>query len=424
MASPIRHLSSHLSLQLRQHGLRRGLTTTARRNVASPFVMPALSPTMTEGTISSWKLKEGDTFSAGDVLLEIETDKAQMDVPAYDDGVLAKIIVKAGPKAVQVGSRIAVLAEQGDDLASLEVPPEKDTKSGSGASTREEKVDEKNPRRYTRSPREEYGSGVVGSSARSVPDTARARRACTPSPSVAHLIKEHKISEHDVSAITTTGPKGRLLKGDILAYLGRISKAHLRELEGRIHKLEKLDLSNIKIAPPKKDVGKSAKQATEKPVVDEEKELKLEVSFGEVLKVQNKLQSALGIHLPLSTFISKATTRANHSLPPVSSASDIFDELLNLPYTTPPRPAKFQPKITALPIPPPHSPTAGADILDILTGAAPATTPAVKRTLGIAASGPNVISLTVKSAKEEESGRLFLEKLKGFLENDPGELVL
>lgn len=58
--------------------------------------MPALSPTMTEGNIASWKIKEGDSFSAGDVLLEIETDKAQMDVEAQDDGILAKITVCQG----------------------------------------------------------------------------------------------------------------------------------------------------------------------------------------------------------------------------------------------------------------------------------------------------------------------------------------
>jgi pyruvate/2-oxoglutarate dehydrogenase complex dihydrolipoamide acyltransferase (E2) component len=57
--------------------------------------MPALSPTMTEGNIATWKIKEGDSFSAGDVLLEIETDKAQMDVEAQDDGILAKITVCA-----------------------------------------------------------------------------------------------------------------------------------------------------------------------------------------------------------------------------------------------------------------------------------------------------------------------------------------
>ena len=61
---------------------------------AQSFTMPSMSPTMTEGNIASWKVKEGDSFSAGDVLLEIETDKAQMDVEAQDDGLMAKITVR------------------------------------------------------------------------------------------------------------------------------------------------------------------------------------------------------------------------------------------------------------------------------------------------------------------------------------------
>lgn len=84
--------------------------------------MPAMSPTMTEGGIANWKKNEGDAFSAGDVLLEIETDKATIDVEAQDDGVMGKILVKAGENKVPVGQVIAVLAEEGDDLASIEVP--------------------------------------------------------------------------------------------------------------------------------------------------------------------------------------------------------------------------------------------------------------------------------------------------------------
>jgi len=70
-----------------------GIRSTAPNSALSKFQMPAMSPTMTEGGIASWKLKEGDTFTAGDVLVEIETDKATIDVEAQDDGFLAKIIV-------------------------------------------------------------------------------------------------------------------------------------------------------------------------------------------------------------------------------------------------------------------------------------------------------------------------------------------
>ena len=69
------------------------LHTSTTNAVLSKFQMPAMSPTMTEGGIASWKMKEGDTFTTGDVLVEIETDKATIDVEAQDDGILAKIIV-------------------------------------------------------------------------------------------------------------------------------------------------------------------------------------------------------------------------------------------------------------------------------------------------------------------------------------------
>ncbi|KAG8752822.1 pyruvate dehydrogenase complex dihydrolipoamide acetyltransferase component (E2), partial [Ceratobasidium sp. 428] len=95
----------------------RGIHVSARRNALSKFSMPAMSPTMTEGGIASWKKKEGESYAAGDVLLEIETDKATMDVEAQDDGILAKIIRGDNSKNVPVGTPIAIVAEEGDDLA-------------------------------------------------------------------------------------------------------------------------------------------------------------------------------------------------------------------------------------------------------------------------------------------------------------------
>ncbi len=85
-------------------------------------LMPALSPTMTEGKIASWRKKEGDAIKAGDVLAEIETDKATMEVEAVDEGTLAKILVPAGTENVKVNAPIAVLAEEGEDVGSVEAP--------------------------------------------------------------------------------------------------------------------------------------------------------------------------------------------------------------------------------------------------------------------------------------------------------------
>jgi len=84
------------------------------------ILMPALSPTMTEGTLASWKVKEGDTIKAGKVIAEIETDKATMEVEAVDEGKIAKILIPAGTENVAVNTLIAVLLEDGEDAGSVE----------------------------------------------------------------------------------------------------------------------------------------------------------------------------------------------------------------------------------------------------------------------------------------------------------------
>ncbi len=83
------------------------------------ILMPALSPTMTEGTLASWKKKEGDVIKAGMVLAEIETDKATMEVEAVDEGTLGKILIAEGTENVAVNTPIAVLLEAGEDVSAL-----------------------------------------------------------------------------------------------------------------------------------------------------------------------------------------------------------------------------------------------------------------------------------------------------------------
>ena len=91
--------------------------------MASQVLMPALSPTMTEGKIARWIKSEGDTVHAGDVLAEIETDKATMEVEAVDEGVLAKIVIAEGTDHVAVNTPIALIAENGEDVGGAMVKP-------------------------------------------------------------------------------------------------------------------------------------------------------------------------------------------------------------------------------------------------------------------------------------------------------------
>ena len=84
------------------------------------ILMPALSPTMTEGTLAKWHVKEGDSVTSGDVIAEIETDKATMEVETIDEGTVGKILVPEGTEGVPVNQVIAVLLEEGEDAAALE----------------------------------------------------------------------------------------------------------------------------------------------------------------------------------------------------------------------------------------------------------------------------------------------------------------
>ncbi|MCO6381897.1 pyruvate dehydrogenase complex E1 component subunit beta [Oceanicola sp. 502str15] len=88
--------------------------------MATELLMPALSPTMEEGTLAKWLVKEGDTVSSGDILAEIETDKATMEFEAVDEGTIGKILIEEGTEGVKVNTPIAVILEEGEDASAAE----------------------------------------------------------------------------------------------------------------------------------------------------------------------------------------------------------------------------------------------------------------------------------------------------------------
>src|SRR5277367_5050417 len=93
--------------------------------MATNILMPALSPTMTEGTLARWLKKEGEAIKAGDVIAEIEIDKATMEVEAVDEGVLGRILVQDGTEGVKVNEPIAVLVGAGEAVPSAPAPTAK-----------------------------------------------------------------------------------------------------------------------------------------------------------------------------------------------------------------------------------------------------------------------------------------------------------
>ncbi|HHY49207.1 MAG TPA: biotin/lipoyl-binding protein, partial [Alphaproteobacteria bacterium] len=87
------------------------------------ITMPALSPTMEEGKLAKWHVKEGDTVAAGDVIAEIETDKATMEVEAVDEGRIGRIVVPEGTEGVKVNAVIAVILQEGESAADVPASP-------------------------------------------------------------------------------------------------------------------------------------------------------------------------------------------------------------------------------------------------------------------------------------------------------------
>jgi len=413
-----------------------------------------MSPTMTEGNIATWKVKEGDSFSAGDVLLEIETDKAQMDVEAQEDGIMAKIMTQDGAKAVKVGQRIAVLADAGDDISSLEIPaeeapkqagqparkdrptPQEELKGGIDTTESSPSAAEAPP---SSKPNADASAGGAADTSRAAQKggsgkpTAKAQKQRYPLyPSVQHLLHQKGLSFSEADKIPASGPNGRLLKGDVLAYMGRIESNYSSEQSTRINKLGHMDLSNIQVAPAKKTEKAAAPPKQEAPLPEPDTEIALPISLSAVIATQKRVQDSLGIHLPLSTFIARASELANENLPASArgpSAEELFNSVIGI--TSPPRATKggYFPSITALP---PMPLTAGTikakkvDIIDLLAPkAARASKPVLAKLVGAegVASRENVFSVVAKKG-EEKRVEEYLGRMKLVLESEPGRLVL
>lgn len=169
------------------------------------ITMPALSPTMEEGNLSKWLVKEGDKIAPGDVIAEIETDKATMEVEAVDEGTIAKLVVPAGSEGVKVNALIAILAEEGEDVAAA-------AKGAASAPKTEAKVE---------APKEEpkpaaAPAAVPAPTKVEQPAAANKGDRVFASPLARRIAKESGV---DIAAVKGTGPHGRVVQRDVEAAL-------------------------------------------------------------------------------------------------------------------------------------------------------------------------------------------------------------
>jgi pyruvate dehydrogenase E2 component (dihydrolipoamide acetyltransferase) len=169
--------------------------------------MPALSPTMEEGTLAKWLVKVGDEVRSGDIMAEIETDKATMEFEAVDEGVIAEISVPEGTEGVKVGTVIATLAEEGEDPASV------------GGSAGEAQAPEpkqahaaKSEAAVAAAPRPAPAASSASQSAATDASAGSGQNRVIASPLAKRIAAEKGL---DLSTVTGSGPNGRIVKADL-----------------------------------------------------------------------------------------------------------------------------------------------------------------------------------------------------------------
>jgi pyruvate dehydrogenase E2 component (dihydrolipoamide acetyltransferase) len=174
------------------------------------ILMPALSPTMEEGVLAKWHVKVGDTVSAGDVIAEIETDKATMEVEAVDEGEVLEILVEAGTEGVKVNTPIARLA--GDDAAPAPQPVSPPSAEGGGRGTTEGGGGALPS--APSSPKSESGTKTPSTATRSPSPQGGEETRIFASPLARRLAKDAGL---ELKAIKGTGPHGRIVRADVEA---------------------------------------------------------------------------------------------------------------------------------------------------------------------------------------------------------------
>jgi len=193
--------------------------------VATQILMPALSPTMEEGKLSKWLVKEGDSVKSGDILAEIETDKATMEFEAVDEGRIGKILVPEGSEGVKVNQPIATLLEEGEKAGANISAAMKSIKAAVSAEAKPAPV--RSPLEGEPNSRSEFGGGTARSAARPLPEAPRGASTLPQGEggkNAGHRIfaspLARKIAEQagvDIAALSGSGPRGRIVKADVEA---------------------------------------------------------------------------------------------------------------------------------------------------------------------------------------------------------------
>ena len=287
--------------------------------------MPALSPTMTEGTLAKWLVKEGDAVKAGDILAEIETDKAIMEFETVDAGIIAKILVPEGSENIAVGQVIAVMAEAGEDVSQVAAsassqisePSEKaDVAQKETADSETISIDASLDKAISNAG---YGNKTENMTASYQEKAGRIKA----SPLAKRLAKKNHV---DLKQVNGSGPHGRIIKADIEAFIAEANQASSNpsvstpEASGKI--THDTPHNSIKLRNMRRVI---ARRLTESKQNIPHIYLTVDVQMDALLKLRSELNESLAVQnikISVNDMLIKAQALALKATPNVNVAFD------------------------------------------------------------------------------------------------------
>lgn len=315
------------------------------------ITMPRLSDTMEQGTVVSWNVKEGDEVNAGDVLGDIETDKATMELQNFDDGTVASILLEEG-QTVEVGSLIMVLAEEDEDVEDVKAQYAGGAPKKSGTETEKAGKDEVAEKKKQQGGKEEEGKG--GSTAVAEPEQKEAEESkdkrarggeAAPAPEdrngrggrifASPLAK--KVAEEkgvDLSALQGSGPSGRIIKRDVEAAAeGAPAKAPERPDKGvpvtpieaaeggmQLDIPSRLEAQTVQLSNMRRTI---AQRLQESKQTIPHYQVTVSISMDSLLELRERLNEQLAaqnVKLSVNDFLVRACALAMHQHPFVNSS--------------------------------------------------------------------------------------------------------
>jgi pyruvate dehydrogenase E2 component (dihydrolipoamide acetyltransferase) len=285
--------------------------------------MPALSPTMEEGTLAKWLVKEGDTVAAGDLLAEIETDKATMEFEAVDEGTIAKILVAEGTDEVKVGTVIALIAGEGEDASAA---------ASAAPAKAPEPVAKDGGETGAGQPATSAPPAVKGYGANPAEDAKIAAAAPAGGSGAADRVKASPLARRlaeqkgiDLASLQGTGPGGRIVKADIdgarpgqakpAAASAAAAAAPAAPAAPAVHGVPDIPHEAVKLSNMRKTI---ARRLTESKQNVPHIYLTVDVQLDKLLKLRSELNAGLesrGVKLSVNDMLVKALAAALMEVP-------------------------------------------------------------------------------------------------------------